>query len=122
MKYFGDYTHLIGVSYEKEDCWGIVVEFYRSVFNVELSRYYDKIPENRDITQNLIYSNRGDFKEVISPQFGDIVTIKIYGIESHIAIYLDDSTILHTQKKTGCMIDRIAKWEKLIVGFYRIER
>lgn len=120
MKTLGDYSSLIGTSYEKLDCWGIAREFYFLVFGIELKRYYEDIPQNREITKDLVYSNKGDFKKVEVPKFGDLILIKIRGIESHIAIYLDESLILHTQHKIGCVVDRKSRWDKLIVGYYRV--
>ena len=52
-----NYSELIGIPYDKLDCWGIALEFYRKVFNIELKRYYDEVPNNRDIAKNLIYHN-----------------------------------------------------------------
>jgi cell wall-associated NlpC family hydrolase len=114
------YSSLIGVPYLELDCWGIAREFYRLQFNTELKRYYDEIPQNRAIAENLIYTNKGDFKKIESPEFGDIILIKLFGVESHIAIYLGGGKILHTSKNHGCHIDSLKKWEKVVVAFYRV--
>lgn len=116
-----DYSKLIGVPYSKMDCWRIAVEFYKIVFNHDLKNYYDEIPQNRDIAKNVIYSSMGDFTKVETPKFGDLILIRLYGIESHIAVYIDKDKILHTTDHSGCCIDRLARWEKLIVGYYRVE-
>lgn len=115
-----DYSTLIGVSYSTLDCWGVAREFYKLVFNIELKRYYDEIPSNRDLAKNLIYTNKGDFQKTTNPKFGDIILIKLFGVESHIAIYLGGGKILHTSKNNGCYIDSLAKWKHLIVDFYRV--
>lgn len=117
-----DYSKLIGVSYSELDCWGVVREWYKIVYGIELKHYYNEIPNNRDITNNLIYSNMGDFKRVISPEFGDIILIKLFGVESHIAVYLGEGKIIHTSKNTGCMVDRLSKWEKVVTGYFRVEK
>jgi len=114
------YSKLIGTPYSDLDCWGVAREFYRLVFGIELKRYFEGETPSRDTTENLIFSNRGDFLEVEKPRFGDIILIKLLGIECHIAIYLDATSILHTQNKVGCMIDRFSRWEKRTSGFYRI--
>lgn len=114
-----DFSKLIGVPYEKLDCWGIVVEFYKIVFNKTLKSYYDEVPKSRDIARSLVYSSMKDFEEVTDRKFGDIILIKLYGVESHIAVYLGSGKILHTSEHSGCIIENIARWEKLIVGFYR---
>lgn len=115
-------SKLVGVPYSVLDCWGLAVEFYKQVFEIDLKRYYDEIPQDRDVTKNLIYTHRGEFEEVKDRKMGDLITIRLFGIESHIAIYLGNNKILHTSKHSGGIIENISKWEKLIVGFYRIKK
>jgi cell wall-associated NlpC family hydrolase len=114
-----DFSNLIGTPYEKRDCWGIVVDFYKQVLNMELAPYYSEVPESRGMAQAMVYTARKDFNKVKEPIFGDIILIKMLGFESHIAVYLGEGKILHTQHKTGCIIDSLARWEKMVVGFYR---
>lgn len=117
------YSHLIGTPYEEKDCWGIAVDFYKAVFDIELKSYYSEVPVSRDIAKNIIYSNMGDFKKVSEAeiQFGDIILIRLYGIESHIGIFVGDQKMLHTTLHSGCVIERITRWENLITGFYRVD-
>ena len=116
------YSKLIGTPYSTLDCWGVVLEFYRLVFNVELKPYYEQIPETRDIAKRIVYDSMKDFIEVSEREFGDILLIKLFGVESHIAVYLGNGTMLHTSKHSGCLIDKISRWEKLIVGTYRMRQ
>ena len=111
---------MIGTPYSKLDCWGIVKEFYKLVFGIELKRYYDEIPNDMHKAKNLIYTNIGDFEIADSPRMGDIILIKLMGVESHIAVYLGDGKLLHTTEKTGCCIDSVKKYERLIVNYYRV--
>lgn len=120
LKIFQESFNLIGTPYEVLDCWGVAREFYRIVFNVDLKQYYEVIPETRDIAKGIVYDSMKDFIEVEDRRFGDLVLIRLYGVESHIAVYLGEGNILHTSKHSGCLIERIARWEKLIVGFYRV--
>lgn len=117
-----DYSKLLGTPYSDKDCWGIVVEFYKVVFDIELNRYYQDIPTSRDNVKNLIYSNMGDFTQVEEKdkQLGDVMVIKVFGVESHIAVYLGDDSMLHTTIHSGCVIDRVLRWKHLIVGYYRV--
>ena len=116
------YANLIGISYEKLDCWGIAREFYKLEFGFELKRYYDKAPNDSSIANKLIYSSMGDFEKVTTPNFGDIILINLEGIESHIGIYINDQQLLHTSSRTGCMLDRMSKWNRLVVGYYRVKK
>lgn len=121
QKIFQESFDLIGTPYDSLDCWGVAREFYRIVFNVHLKNYYEVIPETRDIAKGIVYDSMKDFVEVSDRQFGDLILIRLYGVESHIAVYLGEGKILHTSKHSGCLIERIARWEKLIVGFYRVK-
>jgi len=118
-----DYSKLIGTPYSEKDCYGIIVEFYKVVFGIDLSRYYDEIPKSRDVAKNLIYSSMGDFREIKDAkaiQFGDLILIKIFGVESHIAVYLGDDKMLHSTLHSGCVVERVLRWKHLIVGYYRV--
>jgi len=119
-----DYSKLIGIPYKTLDCWGVVREFYKIVFNLELKQYYGEVPETRDMARNIVYASMKDFKEVSSDkrEFGDILLIKLFGVESHIAVYIGAGKILHTSKHSGCLIENVARWEKLIVGTYRVKK
>jgi len=115
------YSKLIGTPYEKRDCWGVAVDFYQIELNIKLLEYYSEIPETRDNARDMIYSCMKDFKKVEDRQYGDLILIKLYGIECHIGIYLGNGQMLHTTSHSGCVIDRLIRWEKLIVGFYRVK-
>lgn len=117
------YSKLLGTPYSEKDCWGIILDFYREVFGIQLKSYYDKIPGNRDITQNIIYSNAGDFTKIHEKdrRFGDIIVIRLYKVESHVAVYVGDDKMLHTTSHSGCVIDRVLRWKHLITGYYRVE-
>lgn len=114
------FSRLLGTPYETLDCWGIVVEFYRIVFKIELKPYYEEVPETRDIAKRIVYDSMKDFQEVSDRKFGDILLIKLFGVESHIAVFIGNGMMLHTSKHSGCLIERTARWEKLIVGTYRV--
>jgi cell wall-associated NlpC family hydrolase len=91
------------------------------VFNVHLKQYYETVPETRDIAKSIVYDSMKDFVEVKERKFGDLLLIKLFGVESHIAVYLGEGVMLHTSKHSGCLIERTSRWEKLIVGVYRVK-
>lgn len=117
MKYF----ELIGIPYSEKDCWGIVVDFYKLEFGIELKNYYDAPPNDIGKANKLIYSSMGDFEKVSDLKIGTILLISFKGIESHIAVYVGEGKILHSYDPVGCVIEPISKWEKLITGYYRIK-
>jgi cell wall-associated NlpC family hydrolase len=122
LKTSQDYSKLIGIPYETLDCWGIVREFYKIVFNIELRAYYEIVPKTREEAKEIVYNSMADFVEVKDREFGDIFLIKMFGVESHIAVYLGNGTMLHTSKHSGCLIEKVTRWEKLIVGTYRARK
>lgn len=115
-----DYSSLIGIPYSEMNCWDLAKAFYLKVFCIELKHsYYGPSPDRQE-TQNLIYSNRGEFAKVEgTPKFGDLIIMKIDGLESHIAIYLKHGTFIHSSKTTGSVIDRCEAWKNKIRGYYR---
>jgi cell wall-associated NlpC family hydrolase len=116
-----DYSNLIGVPYSKLNCWELCQKFYEQVLNLPLSQYFDSAyTEDKNYVNSLIRSSERDFTKVKSPKFGDLITIKIRGVECHVAIFVGEGLMLHTSKKTGSVIDRIARWNTVIVGYYSI--
>lgn len=117
-----NYASLIGIPYEKKDCWSLAVDFYRDILGIELKSYFDgPIPERSEV-QALVFTNKGDFEQVKTPQFGDIIVIKLFGIQCHFAIYLGSGQILHTTRKTGSVVDRFSRWSAAMIGFYRVKK
>lgn len=116
-----DYSNLIGIPYETMNCWDIVQKFYAQVFGIELKKYYgDGDPDIDWRVRNLIKSSEGDFKKTSHPQFGDILTIKIRGVECHIAIFVGNGLIFHTMRGTGSCLARLERFSKLVVGYYTL--
>ena len=117
-----DFSKLIGLSYAEFNCWDVCHIFYKDFLGIELKQYYSVDPKKEDERNNLISSNVGDFEKVIEPKFGDLILIKLNGIESHIGVFLTDVTFLHTTEKTGCIIDRTSRWVERISGYYRVRK
>ena len=113
-----DLAKYVGIEYSEMNCWELTRLFYKDVFDIELKNIISD-PKDRKATENLIYSTKGEFKKIESPEFGDIILIKIRGIESHIAVYLGEGLMLHTSETTGSVIDRIDRWGKTITGYFR---
>lgn len=110
----------IGRRYEEYNCFDLVKEFYKDHYDLDLRNYYDRegIPD-RDGVASLIVSNKGDFIQTKKPEFGDVVIIKLHGIECHIGVVAHGGTFLHSTKAYGSCLDRLARYEKLIAGYYR---
>lgn len=117
-----EFFSLIGIPYDVKNCWDIAVDFYLKILNINLSNIYSGDTPPREVTKELIYTNIGGFERVSVPEFGDIIILKMFGIESHIAIYVGEGKMLHTSQKTGSVIDFISRWERVIVGYYRVKK
>lgn len=121
---FSKISGMIGTPYSDMDCWDIVSLFYKEIFNEELNLLYDyKInssgQEWAKSSNKIIIDNASKFKRVKNPDFGDIILMRVWGIPSHVGIFLDQKNILHTSEKTGCVIDSHIKWKNRIEGYYR---
>jgi cell wall-associated NlpC family hydrolase len=116
-----NYKHLIGIPYEEKHCWDLATFFYSSVMGIEISHVFSgPHPGDKEKVAMLIQSNKGKFQEVKVAQFGDLVIIKLFGIENHIAVYLGNGYILHTTKRIGSHIAPLKLWRNTIVGYYRV--
>ena len=111
----------VGREYEGYNCFDLVKEFYEDQFEICLGQYWESnqpIPD-RSTIESLIVSKKGNFKKVVKPEFGDIVVIKLYGLECHIGVMVNHVQFLHSARGAGSHLSRIDKYEKLIAGFYR---
>jgi hypothetical protein len=114
------FSKFVGIPYEKKNCWDLAVDFYCEMLNIKLFHIYSGPTPSRADTSMLIQSNKGEFREVKDPHFGDLILIKVFGIESHIAVYLGGGKMLHTKKRVGSHLDNVDKWKNQIVGYYRV--
>lgn len=111
----------IGRSYEQVDCWDLVREFYLAEFNIELSQIYSgPNKQSPEFTSMMISSNKGQFLKVEdSPRYGDLMAIKLFGVECHIGIFIGEGKFLHSVRTTGSVLDSLEKYKHLITGYYR---
>jgi len=102
------------------DCWELVKFFYLKVFSIDmkLDGYYVN-PNNREEVSRLIEIEKNQFTKVDTPEFGDVLVLRIYGQAAHLGIHINDTKILHTQKGTGSILDTYTKWAKRVEGVYR---
>ncbi len=109
----------VGRGYEDYNCFDLVKEFYKDQFGLELKNYYEGDTPDRKETTSLIVSNKGDFVAVDTPQFGDIIVIRLYGLECHLGVCVDRSHFLHSARHIGSLLDRTERYSKMIAGYFR---
>lgn len=113
----------VGLRYEAVNCWQLVVALYREFFDIELKHLYDGDIPDRETRRALIFSKTGEFELVAdTPQFGDIVILKIRGIESHIGFVVNKRQFIHSINGTGSCIEPLDRWRPNIAGIYRHRR
>ncbi len=116
---FEDLKKYIGKGYEDYNCFDLVKEFYKDKFDLDLHHYFEgDVPQRKDI-ESLIVTNKGDFVPVSTPEFGDIVVVKLYGIECHIGVCIGGGKFLHSARNIGSLMDRLERYNKMIAGYYR---
>jgi hypothetical protein len=117
-----DLKKYIGRPYETYNCLDLVKEFYMDFFGLEVKNYFEGSVPGRNEVSSLIATNKGDFEEVKNwkdIKFGDIVVIRLYGIECHLGVVVEGTKFLHSAKNIGSNMDRLERYHRLIAGYYR---
>ena len=121
----GDFSNvhkLVGVPYEKNNCWQLIYNFYRMMYGlrveVDLKSPYHHRSERAlriddQIKNNLVHSYR---RADLRGKVGDLVIFKDgQGYYSHIGVKVTDEMFLHTGKwmKGGSRLDSLKRYAKL---------
>lgn len=109
----------IGRDYHDYNCLDLVRDFYADHFGVLIRNYFDGPVPSREGVQTLIASNKGEFEKVDTPKFGDIIVIRLFGVECHIGIYINEKRFLHSIKGAGSSLDLLERYSRMIAGYYR---
>ena len=106
-----------GRKYPFLDCWGLVCEFYRREFGIELDDYTDF--SIRDGYEK--ESERGGFKEVpeTEAEKGDVIAFFRHGVIFHVAVYLGRGEMLHTGLNRHCRVEKIKSMQFVETKIYR---
>jgi len=119
-----DYAHLVGVPYELLDCWGLVKEFYKIIYKYELKTYYEVPTSSVEEREKIIKEKEKEFKKICLTKivFGDMITFKVHGVESHVGVYLGKGKYLHSREgRDSCIENLTAKNGLHAMGAYRVE-
>lgn len=102
-----------GREYPYLDCWGLIVDVYREILDINLHDYTDLT--QRDMNKGLMYErDSGRFAEVKEPQDYDIVAFFINGRLYHVGLWIG-GRILHTSQQRNCryeLLDRVSLSQK----------
>lgn len=115
-----------GRNWDGWDCWGLVRTYYDEVLKINLPSHdagYVTAGDNaqdREVIQDMIDSARPMWKPS-SPEAGDVLLMRISGRPVHVGVIVDSGRFLHTEKRIGTVIERMASpmWARRIEGVYR---
>lgn len=88
------------------DCLGVVVEFYRIAYGIDLSK------------------NISDgWHDVANPNPGDVAEIRFYQSRfiDHCAVYLGNGMMLHATQNSGVIRSKVSTYQSRIVRWMRHE-
>ncbi len=120
---------LIGVPYKPMgrdlsgiDCYGLCLYIYRRM-GITLPDYiqYDdtEIETNNLIMREMEATIPNEKLE--KPEVGCIIEFNIFGVPSHIGVYIGNGEFIHASKTHGVCIDKLYNWNKRVKGFYRVK-
>ena len=113
----------IGIPFEyggrgpsKYDCYGLVMELYKRVHDVDIKDV--KSPSELKKVAMMMSSDLHLWKQT-EKRFGAVVLFKVKGLVSHVGFVIHGDKFIHTWDKSGgVVIEKLADWEKRIIGFY----
>jgi cell wall-associated NlpC family hydrolase len=103
------------------DCYGLAMHAVRILSGKTLPDVFypdTGIETNKSILQSLEASIPNT--ETGKPEKGAIVELLVMGQPSHVGVCLGDGTFIHALKKTGVVIEPLARYRNRIKGYYRV--
>lgn len=113
-----NYNDLIGLEYsEKMDCYALVVEAYKKhginipPVNISEKVCIDSCKEKPETS----------WKEIESPEHPCIIAFNPIGRSKalHVAFYIGGEKILHILENTYSMIDKLERYKRKVIGYYK---
>jgi cell wall-associated NlpC family hydrolase len=108
------------------DCWGLTRLVQREVFGKELPSFADRYTDSldRETVEILIDEYRPLLlgEKIDTPDIGDITVLLFSGHRCHLAIYVGDGKVLHTDCLTDSCLELLdgATLMGRLAGFYRV--
>lgn len=106
------------------DCWGLVRLWYKDKYNVHLPSYVDDYENVKD--KNIAATMQTEKEKWLcadSPEYGDVVLLRMAGLPMHCGVYLGKGKVLHVERGCDSIIEdlRRSKWKNRIMGYYRMK-
>jgi cell wall-associated NlpC family hydrolase len=112
-------SNYVGKPYEDFNCWDLVRKLYQDVYNLDVHQDYGCDVPDREECESLIKTNKGEFFKSDKPEPGDIMLLRILGVECHIGMYLGVGKFIHSLKGNGVVIDSVSRYSTRVNGYYR---
>ncbi len=113
----------LGRSSEAWDCWGLMCEAYKEIFNIELPRYdkhYRSVKE-KDVIEQL-YKDGAEcgWYKVDKVQGGDAILIYMEGRAVHVGLAINNEKMLHVDFGVNTCLQYIKYFR--VEGIYRYRK
>lgn len=120
-RYIGIPYEWNGRSFEKCDCYGLVILYYREELGIELTDYDHRRQAHSEFknSEYLIENAHKEFVKVERPKAHDVILIRNKSeTPNHCGIVLGQR-FLHCLEGVGCVTSKISTWHKRAHGIYR---
>ena len=105
------------------DCLGFVGHVYLRELGIALPDFLDAYHSAEDSRgcAEAINKRKVDWAPVDKPEPLDLMLFKVFGLPTHVGLYLNEWDFLHCFKGTGSCIERhlASGWGNRLLGFYR---
>jgi cell wall-associated NlpC family hydrolase len=109
----------VGKPYTTYNCWDLVKNLYNDIYDLDVHQYYGlDVPDYKEC-ESLIKTNKGEFFKVERSQPGDIMLLRVLGIECHIGLFIGSGRFIHSLKTSGVVIDSVSRYSTRVTGYYR---
>jgi len=116
------YIKYIGTPFQQLDCFNLTKLIFEENFNIAILDTNIKHYESALINQSYL-GEVDNWVEVKTPLEGDIVAIRLDSnyphLVTHFGIMINGHQMIHTTEKSNCVVENIAKYYRLVAGFYR---
>jgi len=108
-------TRYLSITYEELDCWELVNRVYHDRYGLDIG----------DIGDQVDMIKIGDWRDVLEEKTpsieGDILLFKSSPVNRHVALFLCDTYMLHSNKGTGVVIEKFSRprWKDQLISCYR---
>lgn len=110
-----------GREYSGCDCWGLARLFYKDELNIDLPSFSSEYTStDSERMAELIAQYQEGWASRAQPEVGDLLLFRVFGVESHIGIYIGGSRFIHSIEGYASAVQSLEspEWKKRFVGAY----